>query len=62
LRNSRGLKTTATAQRFLGGFEAPYALRHGHVASATIGGSEHERVRQVTTAFLQLGRHLRRAC
>ena len=61
LRNSRGLTTTATAQRFLEGFEAVYALRHGHVAGATIGGSEHERVRQVTTAFLQLGRHLRRA-
>ncbi len=29
LRNSRGLKTTATAQRFLEGFEAVYALRHG---------------------------------
>lgn len=55
------LKTTAIAQRFLDGFEALYALRHGHVAGATIGGSEHERVRQVTTAFLQLGRHLRRA-
>ena len=38
LRNSRGLKTTATAQRFLEGFEAPYALRHGHVVGVTIGG------------------------
>jgi len=61
LRNSRGLKTTATAQRFLEGFEAPYALRHGHVVGVTIGGSEHERIRQLTTAFLQLGRHLCRA-
>jgi IS6 family transposase len=61
LRNSRGLKTIATAQRFLEGFEALYALRHGHVAGVPVGGSVHERVRQVTTAFLQLGRHLRRA-
>jgi transposase-like protein len=61
LRNSRGLKTTATAQRFLEGFEALYALRHGHVLGVSVGGSEHERVRQVTAAFLQLGRHLRRA-
>src|SRR6266498_1099578 len=61
LRNSRGLKTTATAQRFLEGFEALYALRHGHVAGVTIGCPEHDRVRQVTTAFLRLGRHLRRA-
>jgi hypothetical protein len=59
--NSRGLKTTATAQRFLEGFEALYALRPGHVVGVTIRGSEHERVRQVTAAFLQLGRHLRRA-
>ena len=61
LRNSRGLKTIATAQRFLEGFEALYALRHGHVTGVPVGGSVHERVRQVTTAFLQLGRHLRRA-
>ncbi len=61
LRNSRGLKTTATAQRFLEGFEALYALRHGHVAGVTIGCPEHDRVRQVTAAFLRLGRHLRRA-
>ena len=61
LRNSRGLKTIATAQRFLEGFEALYALRCGHVAGVPVGGSVHERVRRVTTAFLQLGRHLRRA-
>ena len=61
LRNSRSLKTTATAQPFLEGFEALYALRHGHIMGATIGRSEHEHVRQVTAAVLQLGRHLRRA-
>jgi hypothetical protein len=60
LRNSRGQKTTATAQRFLEGFEALYALRHGHVVSVTIGDSEHEPVRRVTAVFLQLGRRLRR--
>src|SRR5260370_23347033 len=32
LRNSRGLETIATAQRFLEGSEALYALRCGHVA------------------------------
>jgi hypothetical protein len=37
------------------------ALRHGHVVGVTTRGSEHERVRQVTAAFLQLGRRLQRA-
>jgi len=60
LRNSRGLRTTATPQRFL---ENSSTVRHAPWPGCgmTIGGSEHERVRQVTTAFLQLGRHLRRA-
>jgi hypothetical protein len=31
LRASRGLKTTATGQRFLDGFEAMHALRRGDV-------------------------------
>ena len=59
-RRSRRL-ATASAQRFLEGFEALYPLRHGHMMGATTGGSERERVRQVTAAFLQRGRHLRRA-
>ena len=60
LRNSRGLKTTATAQRFLEGFEAVYALRRGHVAGVPTTDSEHDRVRQVVAGILRIGRSLRR--
>ena len=44
-RNTRGVKSTATAQRFLDGFEALHALRHGQVAAAALArASPHERV------------------
>lgn len=62
LRNTRGLKTTATAQRFLDGFEALYALRHGPVVAAglTPSAAPHERVRQVARTFERMGWQLRR--
>src|SRR5919199_1485537 len=63
LRNSRGLKRTATGQRFLEGFEA---IRHVRRAGAPGAGHRvrgpavHLRVRQVVAAIHTLGRGLRR--
>jgi transposase, IS6 family len=68
LRASRGLKTTATGQRFLDGFEAMHALRRGDVGlrwlvpgyrpqSATRGDS----TRAVAAAMATLAAGLRKA-
>jgi transposase-like protein len=68
LRASRGLKTTATGQRFLEGFEAVQALRRGDVAlrclvpgyrpqSATRG----DRARAVAAAMATLAARLNKA-
>src|SRR5919205_2844396 len=62
LRNSRGLKGTATGQRFLEGFEAVRHLRRdgapgaGHLVR---GPAQHARVRHVVAVIHTLGRGLR---
>ncbi len=63
LRNSRGLKRTATGQRFLEGFEAVRHLRRGGAPGAghlVRGPAPHARVRAVVTVIHALGRGLRR--
>ncbi len=68
LRSSRGLKTTATGQRFFEGFEALQALARGHVplegltpGYASAGATRHARARAVASAITVLGARLRRA-
>jgi hypothetical protein len=65
LRAARGLKTLATGQRFLEGFEALHALRRGHIVlSDLLPGqgrapvSFHEPARAVVTAVNTLGARL----
>jgi putative transposase len=65
LRPSRGLKTTATGQRFLEGFEAVHALRRGDVRlSALVPGyrpgraTRHEQARAVVVAISVLAARL----
>jgi transposase-like protein len=65
LRPSRGLKTTATGQRFLEGFEAVHALRRGDVRlSALVPGyhpgraTPHEQARAVVVAISVLAARL----
>ena len=63
LRNSRGLKRTATGQRFLEGYEAVRHVRRGGRPGAghlVRGPARHARVREVVTAIHALGRGLRR--
>jgi hypothetical protein len=57
LRSSRGLKTTATGQRFFDGFEALQAHTRGHVPLEALapgyspaGATLHERVRAAGTS------------
>jgi len=68
LRSSRGLKTLATGQRFLEGFEALQALGRGHIhlerlvpAYRSLGATPQDRARAVATAITTLGSRLRRA-
>jgi putative transposase len=68
LRSNRGLKTTATGQRFFQGLEALRALARGHVPLETLmpgyspaGATPHERARSVARAVTVLGARLRRA-
>src|SRR6266849_3606966 len=61
LRNSRGLKRTETAQRFLEGFEAVRHLRRGGSPGAghlVRGPAQHTRVREVVAAIHALGHGL----
>ncbi len=63
LRNSRGLKQTATGQRFLEGFEPVRHLRRGRTPGAghlVRGPALHARVRQVVAVIDALGHGLRR--
>jgi len=63
LRNSRGLKRTATGQRFLEGFEAMRQVRRGGTAGAghlVPGRAPHARVREAVAALEALGHRLRR--
>ena len=63
LRNSRGLKRTATGQRFLEGFEAVRHLRRGGSPGAghlVRGPAPHSRVREVVAAIHAFGHGLRR--
>jgi putative transposase len=63
LRNSRGLKRTATGQRLLEGFEAVRHLRRGGMPGAGYlvpGPAPHARVRAVVTVVHAFGHGLRR--
>jgi putative transposase len=63
LRNSRGLKRTATGQRFLEGFEAVRQVRRGGTPGAgqlVPGPGPHARVRAAAAARHALGHRLRR--
>jgi transposase-like protein len=63
LRNSRGLKRTATGQRFLEGFEVVRHLRRGGTPGAghlVRGPATHARVREVVSLIHTLGIGLRR--
>jgi transposase-like protein len=63
LRNSRGLKRTATGQRFLEGFEAVRHLRRGGAPGAghlVPGPAPHIRVRAVVAEIHRLAHRLRR--
>ena len=66
LRNSRGLKRTATGQRFLEGSEAVrHVVRRGGALGAgqlVPGRSPHARVRTAVATLDALGRSLRRRC
>jgi hypothetical protein len=63
LRNSRGLKRTATGQRFLEGFEAVRRVRRGGAPGAghlVPGRAPHAGVRAAVAFLHALGRSLRR--
>jgi putative transposase len=63
LRNTRGLKHTATGQHFLDSFEAIRHLRRGGAPGAghlVCGPARHARVREVVAAIHALGHGLRR--
>src|SRR5919198_18366 len=63
LRNSRGLKRTATGQRFLEGFEAVRHVRRGGAPGAghlVPGRAPHVRVRAAVAELHRLGHRLRR--
>jgi transposase-like protein len=63
LRNSRGVKRTATGQRFLEGFEAVRQVRRGGTPGAghlVPGTAPHARVRAAVAALHALGHRLRR--
>lgn len=58
LRSSRGLKTQATGQRFMEGFEAVHAMRHDHIllrglvpGYRPMRATSHQRVRAVVAAM-----------
>jgi hypothetical protein len=68
LRGARGLKTVATGQRFLEGFEGLHALRRGYVKLRALvpsyhpmKASPHETTRAVMTATYVLGVQLKKA-
>ena len=68
LRNTRGLRTVRTGQRFVESFEALYALRRGTVKLRLLvaryrptHASEHETARAVVTAIDVLGTQLKKA-
>jgi hypothetical protein len=68
LRGARGLKSVATGQRFLEGFEGLHALRRGYIKLRALvpcyqptKASPHETTRAVMVAINTLGTHLKKA-